>query len=155
MLFSSIFKGTSAAWRMSTSRALSHVKRPQGMSPLSQSKDVILRNDSNASSVMFLFSVDQTTGSTFCIFCTNCSLNGFGPVAVDQYPVSVAVTPSIQSGKLRHFPSLDSSSFPDPDYSHIYSTGHVVLSLNRMGSESFPGLLQCDRYLVHPQEPAV
>ena len=85
----------------------------------------------------------------------SCSLSGSGPMAMDQYPVSLTGSPSIQPGELRHFSSPASSSFPEPGYPHAFSTGHLVPEPQPDGKyEPLLSLLQPERCLTRPQESA-
>ncbi|XP_030896844.1 transcription cofactor vestigial-like protein 1 [Leptonychotes weddellii] len=141
------------------SRALSNVKSPQGLSPLSQSTDVILRNDSDMPPNQWRFSSPWTKPepeASFAYGATNCSLNGPSLMTPDQYPVSLAGSPSVQSDELWHYPSLGSPSSSEPGYSQAYSSAHMVPEPQPDGKyEPFLSLLQQDRHLAHPQESAV
>lgn len=54
-------------------------------------------------------------------------------------------SPSVPSGELWHFSSLAGPSFPEPGYSHTYSTGHAVPEPQAPGKdEPFLSLLQED-----------
>ncbi|XP_059858722.1 transcription cofactor vestigial-like protein 1 [Delphinus delphis] len=140
------------------SRALGNVKSPQGLSPSSQSGDVILRNDSGMPPNQWRFSSQWTKPQpevSFANGAASCSLSGSGPMAVDQYPVSLTGSPSIQPGEPRHFSSLASSSFPELGYPHAFSTGHSVPETQPDGKyEPLLSLLQPERCLTHPQESA-
>uniref|UniRef100_A0A8C3W423 Vestigial like family member 1 n=1 Tax=Catagonus wagneri TaxID=51154 RepID=A0A8C3W423_9CETA len=140
------------------SRALGNVRSPQGLSPSSHSGDVILRNDSDMPPNQWRFSSPWTKPQpevSFANSAANGSLNGSGPMVVDQYPLSLPGSPSVQPGELRHFSSLASPSFPEPGYPHAFSTGHLVPEPQPDGKhEPLLSLLQQDRCLAHPQESA-
>ncbi|XP_059944118.1 transcription cofactor vestigial-like protein 1 [Mesoplodon densirostris] len=139
------------------SRALGNVKSPQGLSPSSQSRDVILRNDSGMPPNQWRFSSQWTKPQpevSFANGAASCSLSGSGPVAMDLYPVSLTGSPSFQPGELRHFSSLASSSFPEPGYPHAFSTGHLVPEPQPDGKYEPLLSLQPERCPIHPQESA-
>ncbi|XP_039073083.1 transcription cofactor vestigial-like protein 1 isoform X2 [Hyaena hyaena] len=141
------------------SRALSNVKSPQELSPLSQSADVILRNDSDMPPNQWRFSSQWTKPepeASFAYGATNCRFNGPGLMTMDQYPVSLAGSPSILPGEPWPYPSPVSPNSSEPGYSHAYSSGHVVPEPQPDGKyEPFLSLLQQDLYLAPPQESAV
>ncbi|XP_066879210.1 transcription cofactor vestigial-like protein 1 isoform X1 [Kogia breviceps] len=140
------------------SRALGNVKSPQGLSPSSQSRDVILRNDSDMPPNQWRFSSQWTKPQpevSFANGAASYSLSGSGPMAMDQYPVSLTGSPYIQPGELRHFSSLASSSFPEPGYPYAFSTGHWVPEPQPDAKyEPLLSLLQPERCLTHPPESA-
>uniref|UniRef100_A0A8D1DD67 Vestigial like family member 1 n=1 Tax=Sus scrofa TaxID=9823 RepID=A0A8D1DD67_PIG len=140
------------------SRALGTVRSPQGLSPSGRSGDVILRNDSAMPPNQWRFSSPWTKPqpeASFANGAASCSLSGSGPLAVDQYPLSLTGSPSVQPSELRHFSSLASPSFPEPGYPHAFSTGHLVPEPQPDGKyEPLLSLLQQERCLAHPQESA-
>uniref|UniRef100_A0A8C0N9L4 Uncharacterized protein n=1 Tax=Canis lupus familiaris TaxID=9615 RepID=A0A8C0N9L4_CANLF len=122
------------------SRALSSVRSPKGLSPLSQGAGVILRNDMPPNQWCFLSQWTEPEPEP-----DNYSLNGPSLMTMDQYPESLA-------GR----PLLTSPSSSEPGYSQAYSSGHVVPEPQRDGNyEPFLSLLQQNRHLAHPQESAV
>nr|XP_014688249.2 transcription cofactor vestigial-like protein 1 [Equus asinus] len=141
------------------SRALSNVRNPQGPSLPSQSEDVILRNDSDMPPNQWRFSPQWTKPEpevSFANGAASCSLNEPGPVAVDQYPLSLTAGSSFQPSELWQFSSLASPSSPEPDYSHAFSTGQLVPEPQPEAKyEPLLSLLQQDRYFPHPQESAM
>ncbi|XP_047392123.1 transcription cofactor vestigial-like protein 1 isoform X3 [Sciurus carolinensis] len=111
------------------SRALSNIKRPQGLNSSSQGEDVILRNDSDMPPNQWRFSSPWTKSQpdvSHANSANNSSLNVSGPVAVDQYPLSLPEIPSTHPRELWHFPSLASPRSPEPGYSHVFPDGHLV-----------------------------
>ncbi|CAK7313414.1 transcription cofactor vestigial-like protein 1 [Vulpes vulpes] len=149
------------------SRALSNVRSPQGLSPLSQGADVILRNDSDMPPNQWRFSSQWTKPepepepelepeASFAYGATNCNLNGPSLMTMDQYPASLAGSPPVESDEPWHYPSLASPSSSEPGYPQAYSSGHMVPEPQPNGNyEPFLSLLQQDRHLAHPQESAV
>ncbi|XP_006160764.1 transcription cofactor vestigial-like protein 1 [Tupaia chinensis] len=137
------------------SRALGNIKRPHGLSPLSQHEDVILRNDSDMAPNQWHFSSPWTKpGASLANGDANCSFMS-DPMNVDQYPMSLNGSPSAHPGELWHFSSLASPSSPEPGYSHAYPAGHLVPETQLDGKcEPLLSLLQQDRCLAHPQESA-
>ncbi|XP_034505785.1 transcription cofactor vestigial-like protein 1 isoform X2 [Ailuropoda melanoleuca] len=141
------------------SRALSNVKSPQAWSPLNQSSDVILRNDTDMPPNQWRFSSPWTKPepeASFAYGATNCDLHGPSLLTPDQYPVSLAGSPSVESDELWHYPSLGSPSSSELGYPQAYSSGHMVPEPQPDEKyEPFLSVLQQDRHLVHPPESAV
>ncbi|XP_031302440.2 transcription cofactor vestigial-like protein 1 [Camelus dromedarius] len=140
------------------SRALSNVKSPRGLSPSSQSEDVILRNDSDMPPNQWRFSSQRTKPQpevSFANGAATCSLNGCGPMAMDVYPPSLTGSPSVQPGEPRPFSSLPSPSFPEPGYPPAFSAGHLAPEPQPDGKyEPLLSVLQQERRHAHPQESA-
>ncbi|XP_044090312.1 transcription cofactor vestigial-like protein 1 [Neovison vison] len=141
------------------SRALRNVRSPEGLSPSTQSPDVMLRNDSDMPPNQWRFSSQWTkpeSEASFAYGATNCSLNGPSVPMPDQYPVPLAGSPSDPSDEPWQYPFLGSPSCSEPGYSHAYSSEHMVLEPQPDGKyEPFLSLLQQDQHLAHPQESAV
>ncbi|XP_008699777.2 transcription cofactor vestigial-like protein 1 [Ursus americanus] len=141
------------------SRALSNIKSPQAWSPLNQSSDVILRNDTDMPPNQWRFSSPWTKPepeASFAYGATHCDLHGPSLLTPDQYPVSLAGSPSVESDELWHYPSLGSPSSSELGYPQAYSSGHMVPEPQPDEKyEPFLSLLQQDRHLVHPPESAV
>uniref|UniRef100_G1PD97 Vestigial like family member 1 n=1 Tax=Myotis lucifugus TaxID=59463 RepID=G1PD97_MYOLU len=86
----------------------------------------------------------------------NCITNGFGPMAMDQYPVPLTGSPSVQPGELWHFSSLNSAGSPEPEYPHAFSAGHLVPEAQPNGKyESFLNFMQQERCVAYPQQSAM
>ncbi|XP_071462198.1 transcription cofactor vestigial-like protein 1 [Marmota flaviventris] len=138
------------------SRALSNIKRPQGLNSSSQSEDVILRNDSDMPPNQWRFSSPWTKSQlemSRANSANNSSLNMSGPLAMNQYPLSLPETHSVQPRDLWHFPSLASPRSLEPGYSHVFPDGHLVPEPRPDGKcEPLLGLLQQDRCLNCPQK---
>ncbi|KAI5138846.1 Transcription Cofactor Vestigial-Like Protein 1 [Manis pentadactyla] len=141
------------------SRALSNVRIPQGLSPMSQSEDVTLRNDGDMPPNEWHFSSQWTKPQpegSFSYGASNCSFSGPGPATVDPYSLPVTESPRGQPGELWHLSSLASPSFPDPGCSQGFSTGPLVAEPQAdVKHEPFLSLLQQDQCLTHPQESAM
>ncbi|XP_023612897.1 transcription cofactor vestigial-like protein 1 [Myotis lucifugus] len=141
------------------SRALSNIKSPQELSPFSQSGDVILKNDSDMPPNQWRFSSQWTKPQpevSFANGTVNCITNGFGPMAMDQYPVPLTGSPSVQPGELWHFSSLNSAGSPEPEYPHAFSAGHLVPEAQPNGKyESFLNFMQQERCVAYPQQSAM
>ncbi|XP_040142048.1 transcription cofactor vestigial-like protein 1 isoform X1 [Ictidomys tridecemlineatus] len=155
------------------SRALSNIKRPQGLNSSSQSEDVILRNGehlrreeaaiscpsfhySDMPPNQWRFSSPWTKSQlemSRANSANNSSLNMSGPLPVNQYPLSLPETHSVQPRDLWHFPSLASPRSLEPGYSHVFPDGHLVPEPRPDGKcEPLLGLLQQDRCLNCPQK---
>ncbi|XP_046324117.1 transcription cofactor vestigial-like protein 1 isoform X1 [Marmota monax] len=155
------------------SRALSNIKRPQGLNSSSQSEDVILRNGehlrreeaaiscpsfhySDMPPNQWRFSSPWTKSQlemSRANSANNSSLNMSGPLAMNQYPLSLPETHSVQPRDLWHFPSLASPRSLEPGYSHVFPDGHLVPEPRADGKcEPLLGLLQQDRCLNCPQK---
>ncbi|XP_016072023.1 PREDICTED: transcription cofactor vestigial-like protein 1 [Miniopterus natalensis] len=141
------------------SRALSNVKNPQEWSSLSQNGDVVLRNDSDMPPNQWRFSSHWTKPQPEVSFANgnaNCITNGFGPLAMDQYPLPLTGSPSVQPGELWHFSSPTSPGSPESEYPRAFSTGHLVPEDQPDGKyESFLNFLQQERCVAHPQQFAM
>lgn len=88
----------------------------------------------------------------------SCSMNGFGPMAMDQYSVPLTGSPSFQPGELWQFSSPASPRSPEPDYDypHAFSAEHLVPEAQPDEKyEPLLSLLQQDRCVAHPQQPAM
>ncbi|XP_077001171.1 transcription cofactor vestigial-like protein 1 isoform X1 [Tamandua tetradactyla] len=89
------------------SRALGNVKSPQELSSLSQSEDVILKNDSDMPPNQWRFSSQCTKPQPDVPLghgAANGSLNVSGPMTMDQYPLALTESPSTQPDKKIYFP---------------------------------------------------
>lgn len=143
------------------SRALSNIKNPQELRPLSQSEDVLLRNDIDMPPNQWCFSSQWTKPEpklSFADGATSCRMNGFGPIAMDQYSVPLTGSPSFRPGELWHFSSPASPSSPEPDYDYpqAFSAEHLVPEAQPDEKyEPLLSLLQQDRCVAHPQQPAM
>lgn len=86
----------------------------------------------------------------------NCITNGFGPMAMDPYPLPLTGNPSVQSGELWHFSSLTSPGTTEPEYPHAFSAGHLVPEVQPNGKyESLLNFLQQERCVAYPQQSAM
>ncbi|XP_045695413.1 transcription cofactor vestigial-like protein 1 [Phyllostomus hastatus] len=141
------------------SRALRNIKKPQELIPLSQSKDMVLRNDLDMSTNEWCFSSEWTKPQpevSFAKGVTNCSMNGFEPMAITQYPQSLTVSPSIEPGQLLHFSSPASTSSPEPEYPCAFSSGHLVSQAEPDGEyQSLLNFPHQERCVAHPQQSAM
>ncbi|XP_039730617.1 transcription cofactor vestigial-like protein 1 [Pteropus medius] len=141
------------------SRALSNIKNPQELSPLSQSEDVVLRNDIDMPPNQWRFSSQWTKPepeTSFVDDATSYGMNGFDPMSMDQYSMSLTGSPSVQPEELWHFSSPESPSSSEPDYAHVFSAGHLIPeTLPDEKYESLLTLLQQDRCVAQPQQSAM
>ncbi|XP_054435569.1 transcription cofactor vestigial-like protein 1 [Pteronotus mesoamericanus] len=141
------------------SRALSNVKNPQELSPLSQSEDVVLRKDTDMPPNPWRFSSPWTKPqpeASFANGATDCSMNEFGPMAMTQYPVPLPGSPSAQTGELWHFSSPASANSPEPEYPCAFSSEYLVPEAQRNEKhESLLNLLHQERYTAQPQQSAM
>ncbi|XP_023444241.1 transcription cofactor vestigial-like protein 1 isoform X2 [Dasypus novemcinctus] len=88
------------------SRALGNVKSPRELSPSSQGEDVILRNDDDVPPNLWRLSSPWTKPQpevSLAHGAANCSLDVSGPMAMDQYPLHLAGSPSTQPDKKIYF----------------------------------------------------
>lgn len=85
----------------------------------------------------------------------NCNLHVPSPMAVNQFSPSLARRASVRPGELWHFSSLAGTSSLEPGYSHAFPARHLVPEPQPDGKrEPLLSLLQQDRCLARPQEPA-
>ncbi|KAL6040404.1 hypothetical protein STEG23_015185 [Scotinomys teguina] len=83
------------------------------------------------------------------------SLNEYGPKAIDQYPLPMPKTPSAHPQEMWHFSSQERPDFLGPAYSRAFPDRHLAPEVYPDGRRgSFLHLLQQDRYLNRPLEPA-
>ncbi|OBS68783.1 hypothetical protein A6R68_02675 [Neotoma lepida] len=140
------------------SRALSKLKRPQGWSSLSQSENVILRNDSTMPPNQWRLTSSWTKPwpeASLANGASSSCLDEYGPKAIDQYPLSMPKTPSAHPQEMWHFSSQERPDFLGPAYSHAFPDRHLAPEVYPDGRRgSFLHLLQQDRYLNRPLEPA-
>ncbi|XP_035872260.1 transcription cofactor vestigial-like protein 1 [Phyllostomus discolor] len=142
------------------SRALSNIKKPQELLPLSQSKDMVLSNDDlDMSANEWCFSSEWTKPQpevSFANGATNCSMNGFEPMAMTQYPQPLTVSPSVEPGQLLHFSSPASTSSPEPEYPCAFYSGHLVSQAEPDGEyQSLLNFPHQERCVAHPQQSAM
>ncbi|XP_038171812.2 transcription cofactor vestigial-like protein 1 [Arvicola amphibius] len=141
-------------------RALSKLKRPQGWSSSRHSENVILRNDSSMPPNQWSLTSSGTKPRPEAFLSSSSSsssssLDECGPKALDQNPLPVPKTPSAHPQEMWHFYSLARPDFLEPAYFRVFPDRHlapVVYPDGRRGS--FLHLLQQDRYLNRPLEPA-
>ncbi|XP_037055050.1 transcription cofactor vestigial-like protein 1 [Peromyscus leucopus] len=152
------------------SRALSKLKRPQGWSSLSQGDNVILRNDSSMPPNQWRLTSSWTkarpeaslgngasssSSSSRSSSSSSSSLHEYGPKAIDQYPLSMPKAPSAHPQEMCHFSSQERPDFLGPAYSRAFPDRHPAPEVYPDGRRgSFLHLLQQDRYLNRPLEPA-
>ncbi|KAM5195519.1 transcription cofactor vestigial-like protein 1 isoform 2-T2 [Hipposideros larvatus] len=141
------------------SRALSNIKNPQELSSLSQSEDVVLRNDIDMPPNQWRFSSQWTKPEPEVSFedgAASCSMNGFGPMAMDQYSLPLPGSSSVQPGELWQFSSPASPSSPEPDYDYPHAFSAEQLFAEDQPDEkhgALLSLLQQDRCVAHRQQP--
>ncbi|XP_036917883.1 transcription cofactor vestigial-like protein 1 [Sturnira hondurensis] len=141
------------------SRALSNIKEPQELRPLPQSEDVVLSNDDlNTSPNEWCFSSEWTKPQpevSFANDADNCSMNGFQPMAMTQYPQPLTGSPSVEPGQLFHFSTPASTSSPEPEYPHVFS-GHLASQAQPDGEyESLLDFPHQERCVALPQQSAM
>ncbi|XP_062941008.1 transcription cofactor vestigial-like protein 1 [Cynocephalus volans] len=140
------------------SRALGNIKSPQGLSPWGQSKDVILRNDSDMPPNQWRISPPWTKPQPEVSLANGVasrSLNVPDPVAVAQFPHSLTGSPSAQPAELWHLSSLASPSSPEPGYPRAILSGHLAPEPRPDGKcEPLLSLHHRDKCLARPQESA-
>ncbi|XP_019523322.1 PREDICTED: transcription cofactor vestigial-like protein 1 isoform X2 [Hipposideros armiger] len=140
------------------SRALSNIKNPQELSPLSQSEDVVLRNDIDMPPNQWRFSSQWTKPEpevSFADGAASCSMNGFDPMAMDEYSLPLPGSSSVQPGELWHFSSPASPSSPEPDFDYPHAFSAEQLFAEDQPDEKHGPLLsvlQQDRCVAHRQQ---
>ncbi|XP_013002403.2 transcription cofactor vestigial-like protein 1 [Cavia porcellus] len=138
------------------SRALSNIKRPQELSPLSHSDEVILKNDSDMPPNHWRFSSPWTKPrpeASLATPATTSRLSMCDPMPMDHYPLALAETPPAQPRDLWHFPPLASPSSPEPGYAQAFPSGPLIPGPHPARKcEPFLSFLQQDRCLNCPQE---
>uniref|UniRef100_A0A8C8U6U1 Vestigial like family member 1 n=1 Tax=Peromyscus maniculatus bairdii TaxID=230844 RepID=A0A8C8U6U1_PERMB len=83
------------------------------------------------------------------------SLHEYGPKAIDQYPLSMPKASSAHPQEMWHFSSQERPDFLGPAYSRAFPDRHPAPEVYPDGRRgSFLHLLQQDRYLNRPLEPA-
>ncbi|KAM5290977.1 transcription cofactor vestigial-like protein 1 [Glossophaga mutica] len=149
------------------SRALSNIKKPEELSPLSQSEDAVLSNDG-----YLQIGDDLDTSPNECCFSSewtkpqpdvsfgngvaNCSMNGFQPMAMTQYPQPPTGSPSVEPGQMLYFSSSASTSSPEPEYPCAFSSGHLVSQAQPGGGyESLLNFPHQEKCVAHPQQSAM
>ncbi|XP_008838934.2 transcription cofactor vestigial-like protein 1 [Nannospalax galili] len=140
------------------SRALSNLKRPQGLSSSSHSEDMVLRNDGSMPPNHWRFSSPWTKPrpeASLANCATSTNLDECGTKAMDQYPLSLPKTPPARPRELWHFSSLARPGSPEPDYPRAFHDPHLVPEPQPDGKHGpLLNLLHQDRYLDCPQEHA-
>ena len=87
---------------------------------------------------------------------TNCSMNGFQPMATTEYPQPLTGSPSVEPGQLLHFSSPGGTSSPEPEYPCAFSYGHLVPQAQPDGEyESLLNFPHQERCIAHPQQSAM
>nr|XP_004653868.2 transcription cofactor vestigial-like protein 1 [Jaculus jaculus] len=140
------------------SRALSNIKRPEGLNPCSHSEEV-LKNDGNMPRNQWRFSSPWTKPqleASRVNGATTSSLAASGPKAVDQYLLSLPKNRSVQPEEMWHFSSPARPTSLEPGYSRAFRDRHLTPEpQSDRKCEPFLSLLQQDRYRNRLREPAI
>ncbi|ERE65405.1 transcription cofactor vestigial-like protein 1 [Cricetulus griseus] len=140
------------------SRALSNLKRSQRWSSLTHGENVILRNDSSMPPNQWRLTSSSTKPQPEASLVNGASSSNVdesGPEAIDQCPLSMPKTPSAHPQEMWQLSPLERQDFLEPTCSRALPDRHPAPEVYPDGRRgSLLALLQQDRYLNRPLEPA-